>query len=276
MTDEPIRVEISEWRPAAFEVGGETIFAVGDVHGCAAQLRALLGVIADAPSTGDRRLVFLGDLIDRGPDNLGVLALWAESPAARRVDRIDRLIGNHEQLLLLAMAGAEHAEKAEAMWRSAAMGGEAVLAEMRARTGRDDTRPSAGLFTAALGQDAYRLFVTMASHVVVGNALFVHGGLDPALEADELLRRPWTAFTDARWAWVHGEFLQWRGGFGGRLIVRGHTPPEKHRELTGEIDPHRLVFDRINLDGGTTQTGIVFGGQIETGRYRVLRAGAGL
>ena len=29
-------VEISEWKPAPFALGGETVFAIGDVHGCAA------------------------------------------------------------------------------------------------------------------------------------------------------------------------------------------------------------------------------------------------
>ncbi len=35
-------VEISEWKPAPFALGGETVFAIGDVHGCAAELRVLL------------------------------------------------------------------------------------------------------------------------------------------------------------------------------------------------------------------------------------------
>ena len=38
-------VEISEWKPAPFELEGETVFAIGDVHGCAEELRALLGTI---------------------------------------------------------------------------------------------------------------------------------------------------------------------------------------------------------------------------------------
>jgi len=36
-------VDVSAWKPAPFALGGETIFAVGDVHGCAEELQALLG-----------------------------------------------------------------------------------------------------------------------------------------------------------------------------------------------------------------------------------------
>ncbi len=274
MSEGRMSIVASEWRPAGFDLGGETVFAVGDVHGCADELKALLDAIAaTATGPGPRRLVYLGDMIDRGPDNLGALTLWAEGPAARRVDHIDRLMGNHEQVLLLAMAGGEHAPKAKTMWLSAAMGGGQVLREMCGRTGERADRPSARLFAAALGDEVYRLFTTMGSHVTVGNALFVHGGLDPRIDADELLSRPWTAFTDARWAWVHGEFLQWQGGFGGRLVVHGHTPPHMHVELTGQSDPHLLMFDRLGLDGGSSRTGYVTGAQIETGRYRILRAG---
>jgi serine/threonine protein phosphatase 1 len=270
----PAEVSFSPWTPASIALPDETLFAVGDVHGCARELRALLGAIADTATAPGlrRRLVFLGDMIDRGPDNIGVLTLWAEDEAARGVDRIDRLMGNHEQLLLLAMADSPHAPKAAAMWLTAAMGGGQFLQEMRARAASPEAPPNAALFAAALGVDVLSLFNSMRSHVAAGNLILVHGGLDPAADPDEFLARPWTAFTEARWAWVHGEFLRWQGGFGGQIVVHGHTPPHMHRELTGQEDPHLLAFDRLGLDGGTTRTGIVTGAQIEHGRYRVLRA----
>jgi serine/threonine protein phosphatase 1 len=68
-------------------------------------------------------------------------------------------------------------------------------------------------------------------------------------------------------------FLDWRGGFGGTLVVHGHTPPPRHRELTGQDDPHLFQHDRLGLDGGSTRTGIVTAARIEDGRYRFLRAG---
>ncbi|MDF2697401.1 MAG: serine/threonine protein phosphatase [Labilithrix sp.] len=63
---------------------------VGDVHGCAAELDSLLDTVAFA--SGDR-LVFVGDLVARGPDSLGVLDI------ARTTGAII-VRGNHEQKLL--------------------------------------------------------------------------------------------------------------------------------------------------------------------------------
>lgn len=63
---------------------------VGDVHGCATELEALLDQLAF--SSGDQ-LVFVGDLVARGPNSLGVLDI-ARSTGATIVR------GNHEQKLL--------------------------------------------------------------------------------------------------------------------------------------------------------------------------------
>jgi hypothetical protein len=68
---------------------GRTII-VGDVHGCRAELEALLDRAAF--TLGDR-LVFVGDLVARGPDSLGVLDIARRSGAV-----IVR--GNHEEKLL--------------------------------------------------------------------------------------------------------------------------------------------------------------------------------
>jgi len=63
---------------------------IGDVHGCRMELEALLDRIHFG--SGDR-LVFVGDLIARGPDSLGVLDI------ARRTGAVI-VRGNHEQKLL--------------------------------------------------------------------------------------------------------------------------------------------------------------------------------
>ena len=63
---------------------------VGDVHGCRAELEALLSRVG--LKSGDR-LIFVGDLLARGPDSLGVLDIARQTGAI--VVR-----GNHEQKLL--------------------------------------------------------------------------------------------------------------------------------------------------------------------------------
>ena len=64
---------------------------IGDTHGCLEELRELLDAVKYQP--GLDRLVFVGDLIDRGPDPLGVLryVMSVGGESAR---------GNHESSLL--------------------------------------------------------------------------------------------------------------------------------------------------------------------------------
>ncbi|MCA9638892.1 MAG: metallophosphoesterase, partial [Myxococcales bacterium] len=78
---------------------------IGDIHGCADELEALLdalGYDADGRHPDGRRALFLGDLVDRGPDVPGVL---------RRVLRATRegdalcLLGNHEAKLVRWLEG---------------------------------------------------------------------------------------------------------------------------------------------------------------------------
>jgi serine/threonine protein phosphatase 1 len=269
-----VSVDISPWQSAPFVLEGETVFAVGDVHGCAVELDHLLDAIRSLArdAAAPRRLVYLGDLIDRGPDNIGVLRRWAEGAEAHGVDRIDRLIGNHEILMLLAMRGEALASKAAAMWLSPRMGGSKVLAEMRAAV-RDPAAPVGhALASAALGREVVDLLLAQRSWLRLGNTLFVHGGLAGQGDATAFLGRPWTAGVNARWAWITRGFLDWRGGFGGTLVVHGHTPPAKHRLFSGLPDTHQFVHDRICLDGGSAVTGVVVGAELRDGAYRLIKA----
>lgn len=85
---------------------------VGDVHGCTGELETLLEQVGFAE--GSDRLVLVGDLVARGPDSLGTLAL-VRRLGARAVR------GNHENKLLAwrrrqdEPLGAEHARVAQAL-----------------------------------------------------------------------------------------------------------------------------------------------------------------
>lgn len=73
---------------------------VGDIHGELDALTALLaaaGYDAAGRHPEGRTLVFVGDLVDRGPDSPGVVALVRELVFARRAVAI---LGNHELNLL--------------------------------------------------------------------------------------------------------------------------------------------------------------------------------
>jgi hypothetical protein len=69
---------------------------VGDVHGELDALRQLLGRLgyaADGAHPQGRRLVFVGDLVDRGPDTPGVIELVRRLVEAGRAQCV---LGNHE------------------------------------------------------------------------------------------------------------------------------------------------------------------------------------
>ena len=86
---------------------------IGDVHGCAAELQTLLADLgyvisrdefgrAAGASHPDRRAIFVGDLVDRGPDTPGVLRLVMGMVAAGDAFCVP---GNHENKLVRALRG---------------------------------------------------------------------------------------------------------------------------------------------------------------------------
>jgi serine/threonine protein phosphatase 1 len=266
-------VNQSEWRDAPVRLDGETVFAIGDVHGCHDQLAALLELFS-ALAPDRARLVFLGDLICRGPSSLEALSLWAAPSLDERFAQVNRLSGNHEQLLMLSIGDAV-AQAAYAKWMS--IDGVTFVDELRRATGKSDTPKGSApltreLLLGAAGPAVVDRLDHLQSHLWIGNTVFVHGGLDPSADPATHLAAPFTAFGDRHWAWINAPFLQWRGGFNGLMVIHGHTPPEKHRQMSGYPDPHVFQHDRLSLDGGSAATGIVAAAQIEDGRYRLFTA----
>lgn len=76
------RIETSEWRD---------IYVIGDVHGCRATLERLLERLDPHPSD---LLVFVGDLVRKGPDSHGVVE------RVRTMDNAVSVLGNNEAKLL--------------------------------------------------------------------------------------------------------------------------------------------------------------------------------
>jgi bis(5'-nucleosyl)-tetraphosphatase (symmetrical) len=73
------------------------IYAVGDVQGCAPSLKAL---VKKLPKKSN--LIFLGDLVNRGPDSLGALR---QLKSLQESGHAECLLGNHDLHLLAIDAG---------------------------------------------------------------------------------------------------------------------------------------------------------------------------
>ena len=86
---------------------GRRVYAIGDIHGCLAELRTLHAAIEDdlarRPSAS-AILLHLGDYIDFGPDSAGVIELLAAGPPIAGLPMIN-LMGDHERTALDALSG---------------------------------------------------------------------------------------------------------------------------------------------------------------------------
>ena len=89
----------------------EDIYIVGDIHGCLSELEALVDKLSVGP---DDLVVFVGDLVRKGPDSCGVLEFAMERP------NVFTVRGNNEQKLIdgdaeLPALGPKHLEYIESM-----------------------------------------------------------------------------------------------------------------------------------------------------------------
>jgi len=219
---------------------------VGDVHGCASELRTLLtdlgwtldlddrGRAVGASHPEGRTAVFVGDLVDRGPDTPGVLRLVMGMVAAGTALCVS---GNHEAKLVRALKGANvtvsHglAESLEQLAGEPEEFRDAALSFMDGLISHyvlDEGRlvvAHAGLKEAYHGRSSGRV-----------RAFALYG--DTTGETDEFglpVRYPWAR--------------EYRGS---AMVVYGHTP----------VPVTEWVNNTICLD-----TGVVFGGELTALRY---------
>ncbi|KAA5541433.1 serine/threonine protein phosphatase [Roseiconus nitratireducens] len=81
----------------------QRLIAIGDIHGCRTALKTLLEAI---DPQRDDLLVFLGDIVDRGPDSKGVIDDLIELGGRTQLVGI---LGNHEEMMLEVLRhGGDH------------------------------------------------------------------------------------------------------------------------------------------------------------------------
>lgn len=242
----------------------EEIFCVGDVHGLAKELDELLDLAASISQVPGRRrvIVFNGDLIDRGPKSLCAMDLAISAKDRIGADRVLGVMGNHCQMLKVALIDEEDPVSICAAETWLGNGGGTVIEEMLDENpGRKFDVP------AALGPRRIAWLDSLVSHYVSGKIMFVHAGLNPLIPLDEFLAADWIVdfrrtavprFREANhWAWVRKPFLDHMPAAGeghhGYFVIHGHSKPSAEPASINE----QVRRYRLNVDGGSYDTGEV-------------------
>jgi serine/threonine protein phosphatase 1 len=262
-------------------VGPETeIFVVGDIHGRSDLLAALIDEAAREPKLRDRRaIVFLGDLVDRGPDSLGAIDLAIGAKARVGADDSIALMGNHETMMRLALdpeTPQDDAIDAFETWMG--NGGDRTVAEfLKAGKQPKDLAELLAQARASLPPRVLAWLSSLKPSWRSGQVLFVHAGVNPQVDLETFLAVPWNTplhklDEDRHWAWVRWPFLEHRplAGFSGFFVVHGHTPNDARRDPSHE---DQIAGFRLNLDAGSAMTGIAKMAVLRDSQAEVISAG---
>jgi serine/threonine protein phosphatase 1 len=177
----------------------ERIIAIGDIHGCARALEALLQTIQ--PTANDL-VIPLGDVVDRGPDSKQVVEILLQ---LRNACQLRPVLGNHEEMLLSVLVRNQPPHT----WIQC--GGTSTLDSY----GFDgDLR--------VIPDEHVEFLKSFENAVETETHFFVHGNYNPEVPVAEQLPRI------LRWTSLH-EFLP-GPHHSGRIAIVGHTP-----DKSGEV-----------------------------------------
>ena len=231
---------------------GRRLYAVGDIHGRLDLLDDLVARIEDdlrARPAADAALVFLGDLIDRGPDSAGVIE---RVRTLAFPGKVVTLLGNHEEMLLRVLAA------------------QPGMAHDWLGFGGDACAESYGVDAASLqAMDEERVAEVLGAAVPPAHVAFLKGCGDTVMFGDYLLVhagiRPGVAVEDQEphdLRWIRQPFLADSHDHG-VLVIHGHTVSDGVEQRS----------NRIGIDTGAYQTGILTAAVIEEDELRFLATG---
>lgn len=221
--------------------GEPVIYAIGDVHGRDDLLERLYGLIlADAgrryPDRA-RRIVHLGDYVDRGPGSAQVIdRVMAGLPGFNSIC----LKGNHEDMMLSCLETGRHWETE--LWL--ANGGRKTLESYGLRD--PERHHDVEAAREAVGEHHWNWLKSLKPSHREHGWFFVHAGIDPGRPLDEQ--------DEKDLLWIRYAFLNSTADHGA-CIVHGHTPVN-----APEVRPNR-----INLDTGAYYSGHLTCGVFDTG-----------
>ena len=269
---EQIRIEskVSDWLELDTGIEeGKRVCVVGDVHGFYWQFESLMNAMETSSGEYDHNtLLLLGDLIDRGPYSIRCIDAAIDSQE-RNFDDFTFLMGNHEQMMCLALSPEpKHNRKA---WEG--NGAEKTLANLKLYFTTDlEDDEFIERVSEAFGKRRLRFLRELAFNRFIGNLLFVHAGIHPKKSLNDWLGIPWHKVTENHWLWIRYPFLSTPLPWEGLTVVHGHSPTYyfSHRKGDHDLDQHMYNDGKINLDAGCIHTNSVAGAEFVTGRYRVL------
>lgn len=225
---------------------GMRVYAIGDIHGRNDLLQRLLGQIdADDATKGpaDTHIIFLGDLMDRGPDSAGVI----ETAMALRDQgrRVRYLMGNHEEVFVRACRKRD----TKVLRFFLRIGGEATLLSYpitRAEYISLDMEQLAERLATLVPEQHLVFIESFEDQIVIGDYAFVHAGIRPGVPLAE--QKP----SDLRW--IREEFVDQRGDLE-KVVVYGHTIYDEVEERGSRIgiDTGAYASDKLTalaLEGG--------------------------
>jgi serine/threonine protein phosphatase 1 len=211
-------------------------FVVGDIHGRSAQLHSLVGLLPRDESRD--KLVFLGDLIDRGSDVPGcvkyVLELCRQNP-----ERVICLRGNHEQMLL------DFIDDVDLIWVETPTGSDRTfeqytLTPLRIRTAADFEHARSSI-ADKIPPDQIEFLRNLSLYHEDEYARYVHAGLENGKHPRE--SSPHTLL------WTRE--LDFYKSYYGKPCVFGHTPTP-FLPLRGRLGRHGIYLcnSAIGIDTG--------------------------
>lgn len=217
-------------------VGEERVYAVGDVHGRADLLATLLARLARDDAARPRaplRLLFLGDLIDRGAASAKVVQI-AMALAESGEHHVRFIKGNHEEVFIQAARG-----DTQAVRFFLRIGGRETLTSYGLPGSRQDdmTGEAIGQWMLEHIPRAHVDFLDGFEDMIeIGDYLFVHAGIRPNVPLD--------AQDSADLRWIRREFLGHDAPLG-KVVVHGHSITENVHENV----------NRIGIDTGAYYSG---------------------
>jgi serine/threonine protein phosphatase 1 len=226
------------------------LYGIGDIHGMDALLVELLAMIEEDAATlrMPATVIFLGDMVNRGPHTCQVLERLIAGPR-RQEDRWIALCGNHERAMLRALTKTRDAS----FRRWIRLGGLEAIASY----GGSRKHAVAGKVQSLIPTSHVRFLAELPLYHLEGGYLFVHAGVEPGIPLEH--QDPATLLT------IRKRFLKkpHRLPF---TVVHGHTPTSA--PLLGPR--------RIGVDTGACVSGILTAVAIDpvTGIERFLSTAA--